>query len=129
VFRRARPGEPADGAGMRQAVEAGDLDEIGRRLHNRLLAPAEELAPEVREALDRLRATGPVGCSMTGSGSTVFALCRDQADAIRVARRMGADVEGSSPHDGAAGRVPVARTADGLTIHVVQTLPVRTPQT
>lgn len=123
VFRRVRIEAPADGSELRRAVERGDVDEIGRRLFNRLQGPAEELAPAVRDAFERLRAANPAGCLMTGSGSTVFALCRDRAEAIRVARQVGADVEGPAPQDGAAGRVPVAVTADGLTVRVVRSCP------
>jgi len=124
VFRRVRlPEQPVDGSGLRRAIERGDVEEIGRRLHNRLQAPAEELAPAVRDVYERLRATNPAGCLMTGSGSTVFALCRDRAEAIRVARQLGADVEGLSPHDEAVSDVPAGKAADGLTIHVVKSCP------
>jgi 4-diphosphocytidyl-2C-methyl-D-erythritol kinase len=38
--------------------------------------------------LDRLAALGPAGQAMSGSGSTLFALCRDHREAVRIAREL-----------------------------------------
>ena len=46
---------------VRRAAEAGDVEELGRRLHNRLQAAAERLRPEVAEWRERLAALGPAG--------------------------------------------------------------------
>ncbi|MGE3803450.1 MAG: 4-(cytidine 5'-diphospho)-2-C-methyl-D-erythritol kinase [Gemmataceae bacterium] len=86
VYRRVKvPDSPLDGAELQRVFAAGDIEEIGRRLHNRLQAPAEELCPEVSRARDMLGQLGPAGVLMSGSGSTVFALCRSRPDAERVA--------------------------------------------
>lgn len=81
----AVPPAPEDGRAMRQAVADGDPVAVGRRLHNRLQPVAEALRPELREELARLAALGPCGQAMSGSGSSLFALCRDEGEALRVA--------------------------------------------
>jgi 4-diphosphocytidyl-2-C-methyl-D-erythritol kinase len=89
VFRSLRlPAEPVDGKAVRLAFEAGDVAELGRLLHNRLQEPAEELSPVVAHWRRRLAECEPAGVVMSGSGSTVFALCRDAADASRIARAL-----------------------------------------
>jgi 4-diphosphocytidyl-2-C-methyl-D-erythritol kinase len=89
VYRRVRvPQTPLDSQGMRRALAAGDVLEMGRRLHNRLQPPALALRPELAGYLDRLAALGPAGQLMSGSGSTLFALCRDRAEAVRIAREL-----------------------------------------
>src|SRR5262245_60218817 len=82
VFRALTlEGDEVDGGAVRRAFEAGDVEELGRRLHNRLQAPAERLCPEIGHWLARLREFAPLGAMMSGSGSTVFALARDADDA------------------------------------------------
>jgi 4-diphosphocytidyl-2-C-methyl-D-erythritol kinase len=108
VFRSLRLGaEPVDGGPVRQAAEAGDVTAVGRLLHNRLQEPAEELCPEVARLRRLLGGCEPAGVLMSGSGSTVYALCRDAADALRIARalRPGREV-------GEQVRVCVVRSCD-----------------
>jgi 4-diphosphocytidyl-2-C-methyl-D-erythritol kinase len=106
VFRNvAVPSAPESGAEARQAVEAGDAVELGRRLYNRLQATAERLCPLVGELRERLTALGPAGSLMTGSGSTVFALCRSPEESLSVAR--GLDV---FRDEGARPRVHIVRS-------------------
>lgn len=89
VFRGVTvPTEPHDGAAIRQAATAGDVGELGRLLHNRLQESAERLCPEVAGLCARLSGLGSAGRLMTGSGSTVFALCRDPGDALTLARDL-----------------------------------------
>jgi 4-diphosphocytidyl-2-C-methyl-D-erythritol kinase len=108
VFKALTPrGDVVDGEGIRQAFMAGDIEEVGKRLHNRLQEPAERLCPEVGNWLSRLQALSPAGALMSGSGSTVFALGRDAADAMRIARALR-DVR----EDGAQARVRVVRSCD-----------------
>ena len=64
------------------------MNAIGRLLHNRLQEPAEELSPAVARLRQRLVECEPAGALMSGSGSTVFAVCRDAADASRIARSL-----------------------------------------
>jgi 4-diphosphocytidyl-2-C-methyl-D-erythritol kinase len=84
------PNEPVRGDAVRAAFAAGDADELGRRMFNRLQEPAERLEPAVPRLRGLLATLGPAGCLMSGSGSTVFALARDRANAVQIARRLRA---------------------------------------
>jgi 4-diphosphocytidyl-2-C-methyl-D-erythritol kinase len=89
VFRGLTvPTEPRSGAAICQAAAAGDVRELGRQLHNRLQPAAERLCPAVADLFARLAGRGPVGQLMTGSGSTVFALCRYPGEALSIARAL-----------------------------------------
>jgi 4-diphosphocytidyl-2-C-methyl-D-erythritol kinase len=114
------PKEPKSGVAIRAAVNDGIVEEIGRRLFNRLQAPAEGLCPEVKELCRVLEAAKPAGVLMSGSGSTVFALCRDRSDAIRVASRLGAAVPGSPPPSSAEGTAPDGISGNRWKLHVVR---------
>jgi 4-diphosphocytidyl-2-C-methyl-D-erythritol kinase len=89
VYRRVRiPEHPEDGSGVVEALEAGDVEEMGERLHNRLEEAACAVTPDVALWKNRLAAYAPAGTLMTGSGSTVFALCRDEIEARRIAQQI-----------------------------------------
>ena len=99
VFRALSvPSTPIDGEGVRKALESGEVERIGRVLHNRLEEPAMKLSPEVAGLRERIARLGPAGVLMSGSGSTVFALARDAADARRFSRAIasGQDVGGKA---------------------------------
>jgi 4-diphosphocytidyl-2-C-methyl-D-erythritol kinase len=86
VFKRLTvPNAPVSGDAVRKAFSAGDPEALGRALFNRLEAPAEEVAPAVGRIRQRLAALGPCGARMSGSGSSVFAVCRDRAHASEIA--------------------------------------------
>ena len=105
VYRRVKiPAKPVSGTAVKEAVRAGDKEAIGRRLHNRLQEPAVALRPELKTWLSRLKAQRPLGQMVSGSGSTVFALARDAADARRIAAAIRPAVKT------AGGRVLVVRT-------------------
>jgi 4-diphosphocytidyl-2-C-methyl-D-erythritol kinase len=89
------PAEPQTGDEIRQAVESGDVEAIGRHLHNRLQAAAEQLCPAIAQYQARLAQLGPAGQLMSGSGSSLFALCRGRDEARRLANQLrhGADGE------------------------------------
>jgi 4-diphosphocytidyl-2-C-methyl-D-erythritol kinase len=108
VFRSGVvPEEPISGEAVRRAAEAGDVSELGRLLHNRLQPAAERICPAVSGLLARLAGLGPAGQLMTGSGSTVFALCRGPAEALTVARAL------HSARDALSGvRVCIVRSCD-----------------
>ncbi len=93
------PENPETGDGIRRALAEGNIEDIGRQLHNRLQPAAERLCPAVAALQARLASLGPAGQLMSGSGSSVFALCRDHKEALRIARglRNGLD-EGVSLH-------------------------------
>ena len=120
VFQRAKvPAKPQNGQGIRDAAGHGDIDEIGRRLFNRLQEPAESLCPEIQTLRRQLEAANPVAVQMTGSGSTVFALCRDRTDAIRVASQLDAAVPGFPPTT-AEGLVPAGGSGNRWKLRCVR---------
>ncbi len=82
------PDAPLAGQEVRRAAAAGDVEEIGRLLHNRLQPAAEGLCPAVARLVEELADQRPAGTLVSGSGSTVLALCRDGAEALRVARAL-----------------------------------------
>ena len=74
-------------------LHRGDFDLISRSLEDRIAEPKRAplvpgLAIIKRAAVD----AGALGCSLSGSGPSLFALCRDRADGERVARAMEAAV-------------------------------------
>jgi 4-diphosphocytidyl-2-C-methyl-D-erythritol kinase len=86
VYRNvAVPAAPKAGAALKHAVRAGDVTAIARTLHNRLQEPALAVRPELSGWLARLASADPLATLVSGSGSTVFALARDAADARRIA--------------------------------------------
>jgi 4-diphosphocytidyl-2-C-methyl-D-erythritol kinase len=87
------PERPEKGEEIRQAVAEANLEEVGRRLHNRLQPVAERLCPPVAEYEARLARLRPAGHAMSGSGTSLFALCRDRCEALRIARAMSAEAE------------------------------------
>ena len=88
VYRRVTiPAEPVSGDAARRALRSGDPEAVARSLHNRLQGPAFAAEPAVEAAFRRLDACGALGCLLSGSGSSVFAVCRDRADAARVAEK------------------------------------------
>jgi 4-diphosphocytidyl-2-C-methyl-D-erythritol kinase len=99
VYREAElPASPVSGDAARAALRAGDAVALGRALFNRLEPAAARLEPQVAAWLARLRALDAAGVLMSGSGSSVFALCRDPAHAAGIgdaAIRMAAAGEGS----------------------------------
>jgi 4-diphosphocytidyl-2-C-methyl-D-erythritol kinase len=95
VFRNLTvPEVPRDGTALRRAAEAGEVEEVGRLLFNRLQPVAERLYPVVAGLCGRMAGQGPAGCLMSGSGSTVFALCRSAAEARRITRGLAPAREG-----------------------------------
>jgi 4-diphosphocytidyl-2-C-methyl-D-erythritol kinase len=101
----AVPEVPESGEAIRRALAEGDVAEVGRRLLNRLLPAAERLCPDVAAVRARLAGLGPAGQMMSGSGSSVFALARDEADAMRIARGIRHGLE-----QGARLRVDLVRS-------------------
>jgi homoserine kinase len=75
-------------------LHRGDFELIGRSLEDTIAEPRRAplvpgLAAIKRAALD----AGALGCSLSGSGPSLFALCRGQDAAARVASAMTAAVE------------------------------------
>ncbi len=64
------------------ACHTGDLDLLGRCLEDRIAEPARiPLITGAADALDAMRDEGPLGCGVSGSGPTLFAMCRSQESA------------------------------------------------
>jgi 4-diphosphocytidyl-2-C-methyl-D-erythritol kinase len=82
------PTAPVSGDAMLRAAATGDLEDMGRLLHNRLQEPAERLRPELAALRHRLAELKPLGSLLSGSGSSLFALCRDRRDALRIVRTL-----------------------------------------
>lgn len=62
-------------------------DELVTNLKNELQSTSEIWQPEIAVVCADVHAAGADGVCMTGSGPTVFGLCRTQADALRVQQR------------------------------------------
>jgi 4-diphosphocytidyl-2-C-methyl-D-erythritol kinase len=99
VYKEVRvPEHYQTGAEIRQAAQSGEIDAIGRGMFNRLQPVAEKLCPAVGILAKRVADLHPTGTLMSGSGSAVFALCRDRSEAVRIAHQLRSGTEdGSSP--------------------------------
>lgn len=77
-------------AAMQQAMNTQQLPAIASLLFNRLQPPAERCLPligELRQLFELAASQGlGLGSLMSGSGSSYFGVCRDQAEAQRLAR-------------------------------------------
>jgi 4-diphosphocytidyl-2-C-methyl-D-erythritol kinase len=95
VYRHVEiPAQPRDGHAIRAALAAGDVTEIARHLHNRLEPAALKVAPQLADLRQRLERLNPAGTMLSGSGSTLFAVCRDRDEARRIARALRKEVAG-----------------------------------
>ena len=91
VYRRCvarAAGGPSPTDAMVAALASGDRRGLVAALANDLQAPAVSLHPEIAAALDALREAGAEAAMMSGSGSCVFGLAADDADASRIAGRL-----------------------------------------
>lgn len=70
-----------------RAWRLNQLEELSKGFQNRLLEPALDISPKIKQLLDRFKEMpNPcIGVSMTGSGSACFGLCRDKAHAADAA--------------------------------------------
>lgn len=84
------PPAPVSGQASIRALEAGDVRALGASLHNRLQPVAENLCPVVAQWYARLRKLNPAGQLMSGSGSSLFALCDSAAHAAELAKILRA---------------------------------------
>ncbi|MCE9529953.1 MAG: 4-(cytidine 5'-diphospho)-2-C-methyl-D-erythritol kinase [Planctomycetes bacterium] len=109
VYRELRMAEgspPPSDRSLPEAVTAlaeGDVEKLARCLQNRLQEPAMRLCPPIASLHRRLQDSGAAGSLMTGSGSCMFALCRDDREAERVAD----DMLGGQPPDDKLARTRV----------------------
>jgi 4-diphosphocytidyl-2-C-methyl-D-erythritol kinase len=82
------PEDPHGGERIRRAVQAGNVAEVGCRLHNRLQTVAQRMCPVIRVVSERFAQLEPAGVLMSGSGPSVYALCHNHGEAVRIARRL-----------------------------------------
>ncbi|HEV3386344.1 MAG TPA: 4-(cytidine 5'-diphospho)-2-C-methyl-D-erythritol kinase [Gemmata sp.] len=107
VYRQlAVSANPVPGGEIRLAIRLGDPAAIGRALFNRLEQPAFALSPVVEQLRQRLVGLSPCGAMMSGSGSAMFALCRNRVEAFQVAERF----RSSRPPEEPESRVLVVRS-------------------
>jgi 4-diphosphocytidyl-2-C-methyl-D-erythritol kinase len=82
---------PGDPDIVEAALRAGDARKLGRGLANNLTEAACRLEAGVADALRWAgQAPGVLGAAMTGSGSAVFAVCRDYETALALERQADA---------------------------------------
>ncbi|MEE9602738.1 MAG: hypothetical protein V3V75_05490 [Thermoguttaceae bacterium] len=72
-------------------LQAGNVEEAGRLIFNRLQEVAEALSPWIVRLGGQLEGLDCLGHGMSGSGSSYFGLCRDARHARRITERLGAN--------------------------------------
>jgi 4-diphosphocytidyl-2-C-methyl-D-erythritol kinase len=100
------PDQAVDSTLFLRALVDGDVEEICLRLLNRLQPAAESLRPALVEFLARLASFGPAGQMLSGSGTSMFALCRNQSEALRIAHGIRIRSE-----EGIASQAFIVRTS------------------
>lgn len=70
---------------MAAALSTGDLSGVARNLSNELEVAAFDLLPDLRVRKEAMAQAGALGSVMTGSGSAIAGLCRDEEHAQKVA--------------------------------------------
>ena len=69
---------------MIQAIEDGNLEEIGKLLYNTMEGYTASMCSEIKEIKEDMKNGGALGASMSGSGATVFGLFDDYEKAQKV---------------------------------------------
>jgi 4-diphosphocytidyl-2-C-methyl-D-erythritol kinase len=92
VYERCRPeNSPKAISSIIQEIKQKSWSSLGRVAFNGLLESAKSLSPSVGRVLQRLeKASCPI-IGMSGSGSSCFAVVRNQAEARQLARRLQAE--------------------------------------
>jgi len=96
-FDRVAPAEDLQGFAERADVasglwkEAASLDDVVKLLRNELEETSCNLLPGLCDAKDILLQEGAVGALMSGSGPTIYGICRSQEDAEALAAKVSAD--------------------------------------
>lgn len=76
-------------AGLVAGLCLGDLELVGRSLRDVVVEPTRSLLiPGFAQVKQAALAAGALGCSISGSGPTMFALCRNRAPAATVGAAM-----------------------------------------
>lgn len=92
VYRAYDAGPAGGGAAERvmNALHSGDLAGLAGALGNDLAPVAKAMVPEVAELENSLLEAGAVGVSMTGSGTAVYGLFRDEDVALMASEKIDA---------------------------------------
>ena len=77
-----------DTKGVVEGLRIGDEALIGKSIGNDLMSAAESLVPEVGKICRYLKEQGFIIASMSGSGSSVFALTKDAKKAKETYRKL-----------------------------------------
>ena len=85
------------------ALSTGEVADVGSLLHNDLEIAAFDLQPELRDLKEEMRGAGALGAVMTGSGSAIAGLCRDEEHAGSISKAISDRFE----------RVVIARSVAG----------------
>ena len=96
--REGGGGPPATGQPLLRPDCCADWEAIAGVAHNDFEAPIFAVRPDLREVAQALRASLPLLSLMSGSGSTVFAVYRDDAAAERARSHIGPMTGGRSIH-------------------------------
>ena len=76
-------------AGLVAGLFTGDYALISRSLHDVIVEPVRALLiPEFYAIKQSAMEAGALGCSISGSGPSIFALCKDETTAQKVAQAM-----------------------------------------
>ncbi len=107
--------DPIPPTDLLSALRVGDVERVGRQLHNDLQDPALSLRPDLEEAVRAGRVAGAYGVIVSGSGPTVALLCGDADHATYVDEQLQQELD-SPPHlivkaPGHGARVVGARTS------------------
>ncbi len=96
VYRAYDAGPAGGGAADRvtSALRSGDLAGLAGALGNDLAPVTKGMVPEVAELEGRLLEAGAMGALMTGSGTAVYGLFRDEDAAARAGERVNAHFAG-----------------------------------
>lgn len=79
------------------ATRLAEWESLERLVRNDLEAPVLARHPELSELLDQLRSCDPAVAAMTGSGSALFAIFRDEAQRTRALRTWGGFDDAAGP--------------------------------
>ncbi len=89
VTREVALHQAAQVAAIVAAAQHGDIELLGRSIDDRIAEPARAPAlPGFQEAKAAALAAGALGCSISGSGPTAFAIVADEVAGRRVASAM-----------------------------------------